>query len=285
MQPPQDHFSGSEPVYCSVMEFQTDTTDIIEMNNDNYPEAHKVFDSWDSRDHRRRPHLPSSSPPTATSHRQRRTLPYIGGPEQSIPYPTARGLNQVDPPAPGVLSNFPGAVEYPSPFRGYPQGAQSSSLQLVAPQYPQHGMDLGGSPTNFLTPAQNVAFADRPAWEQGSLFHSYDQPQPQPQSFLDNPPLSFSTSTQDNTLTLNQGGDFYGVEYTDNISYGGEPLQFYPEIIPWQYPGQESADHSSPPQISPPVEINDNLLNTTRDPYQEDWNQPQYQYPTQDSFY
>ncbi|KJA25239.1 hypothetical protein HYPSUDRAFT_37723 [Hypholoma sublateritium FD-334 SS-4] len=286
MQPPQDRSPGSEPVYCSVLEFQTDTTDIIEMNNDNYPEAHKVFDNWDTKDHRRRPQLPNSSLPTVTSHRYRKKSPKMRGPELSTPYPTARGLDQFEPLAPGLQSNFPGAVEYPSPYRGYPQCIEIPSLKLVAPQqYLQNGMDPEGSSANFFDVSeQNVAIDDRPAWEHGLLFNSYDQPQLQAQSLMDNHPLSFPTSTQDSPLIFNQGGDLYGVEYVDIISYGGEPLQSYSEATPLQY--QETPDHSSPSQVSH-LEINGNLPNPTRNPYAEDWNQLLYpsQYPPHDSFY
>ncbi|KAF9485652.1 hypothetical protein BDN70DRAFT_927304 [Pholiota conissans] len=37
----------SEPGFCSVLDYQSNRTDVIEMNNDNYLEAPKSFDNWD----------------------------------------------------------------------------------------------------------------------------------------------------------------------------------------------------------------------------------------------
>ena len=282
MQPPQDRSPGSEPVYCSVLEFQTDTTDIIEMTKDNYPEAQRAFDYWDSRDHRRRPQLANPYSQTAKSHRGKSTSHIIGGSALSWPYPMARRLDQSDLAAPGTLSNIPGAVEYnASPFEGYPQEIQNSiqSLSSQYQQYSQQGTSPQGSSANFSTfQGQNGVCVERPAWEQNLLFQPYDQPQ----SLAPSMPNNTSPSTEDNVLTFNQG-DFYSVDFADNVTHGGEPLQYYSDLTPCEY--QESFYHGSPAQISP-LEINGNILNpTTNNPCPEGWNQLLYQYPPQDSPY
>ncbi len=278
MPPPQDRSPGSEPVFCSVLEFQTDTTDIIEMNNDNYPEVQRVFDNWDPRDHRRRPQLPTPYPQVATSHRYRSTSHIIGNTALSPPYPMARRLDQSDP-AVGTLSNIPGAVEYDE---GYPQEVRNSSIQLIAPhyqQYPQQRTSPQGSSANFSTfQGQNGEPVERSAWEQNLLLQPYDQPQSFAPSMLDN----ISPSTEDNILAFNQG-DFYSIEFADNVTQGGEPLQSYSDLTPGEY--QESSHDGSPAQI-PPLDINGTALNsTTNNPYAEGWNQSLYQYPLHENSY